>query len=195
MNIGLTGGIGCGKSTVLQLLRARDWRVFESDAYVRQLLGQDPEVVEAIRARFGEAVFDADGRVDRGRLASIVFSDSTKLSALEALLHPRVRSAWLKELQTSPAGLVVEIPLLFEKDLQSHFDVTCCVACHPETQSLRLRARGWTPPQIEERLRNQWPLADKMTAADVILLNDGSREHLEAQIDEWMRLLGWPPAA
>jgi dephospho-CoA kinase len=183
MNIGLTGGMGCGKSTTLRLFGERGWDVFEADACVRSLLAEDPEVREAVAEGFGHEVMANDGTVDRAALARIVFAHSSKLDQLEAILHPRVRAAWQRKLNEGLARLVVEIPLLFEKSLASLFDVTVCVASSPSVQQKRLRERGLEDDQIQQRLARQWPLTRKMEAADHVLLNDGSLAHLESQID------------
>ncbi|MFP4282457.1 MAG: dephospho-CoA kinase [Opitutales bacterium] len=187
MNIGLTGGMGCGKSTALRLCAELGAHTFETDACVRTLLAEDTALAEEIRKLFGDTVFGAGGKVDRSSLASIVFKDSFKLSQLESLLHPRVRAAWLKEVAAQRPLLVVEIPLLFEKELQSFFDVTCCVFSHPEIQHRSLRGRGWSAEDIAARLARQWSLDRKAAAADVVALNDGSLGHLRAQLS---RVLG-----
>jgi len=183
MKIGLTGGIGCGKTTALAHFRERGAVVFDTDACVRGLLEGDPAVRASLREQFGEEIFTSDGMIDRPELARIVFGNSSKLEALESLLHPRVRAAWQQESDQDHPCFVVEIPLLFEKSLESLFDVTVCVAVHPETQRNRLRARGLEEMQIDLRQARQWPLARKMEAADHIIWNDGDEAHLRAQID------------
>lgn len=183
MNIGLTGGMGCGKSTALAFFGERGCATFEADACVRELLARNASVRTELRAHFGAGIFNADGMIDRRELGRIVFADSSKLEALESLLHPRVRTAWQRELEHGHPCLVVEIPLLFEKSLASLFDATVCVAAQPETQRNRLRARGLEDDQIDLRLTRQWPLSRKMEAAGHVLCNDGEQVHLRAQID------------
>jgi dephospho-CoA kinase len=182
VNIALTGGMGCGKSTALAWLRAQGIAVFESDGHVRSLMESDTALHRELREAFGPGIFRAEGGVDRPALGSIVFSDPSKLKLLEELVHPRVRAAWLEEVEKRHPCLVVEIPLLFEKDLQSAFDLTCCVVSDPKIQFSRLRARGWTDAHIAARLSCQWSLTQKAEAADVVILNDGSRAHLEEQL-------------
>lgn len=187
MNIGLTGGMGCGKSTALAYFQRCGSAVFEADRYVARLLADDTEVRKELRNHFGGRVFTAEGMVDRRALGRIVFGNSSKLGVLESLLHPRVRTAWQRELGQGHSCLVVEIPLLFEKSLASLFDVTVCVAAQPETQRNRLRARGLEDEQIDLRLTRQWPLSRKMEAANHILWNDGEEAHLRAQIDHLLK--------
>lgn len=182
MNIGLTGGMGCGKSTALRLFREAGCETFEADACVRALLASDPETIGEVTTVFGPEVVAPDGTIDRGALGRMVFLDPSKLDQLEAMLHPRVRAAWQKKLNQGFTCLVVEIPLLFEKSLVSLFDATVCVCASPPVQQRRLQERGLEATQIERRLARQWPLDQKREAADHVLLNDGSLAHLQAQV-------------
>jgi len=183
MNIGLTGGMGCGKSTALGCFRNRGITVFESDRFVRDAFNRNQGLIDGLIEVFGMDVIDDEGRVDRARLASIVFSDTSKLDALEALVHPLVRAAWQEEVRSHQSCLVVEIPLLFEKSLEHSFDTTICVALSASVQRQRLLERGMTEDDIQRRLARQWTLEEKMQKADIVLMNDGSIEHLQAQVD------------
>ncbi len=185
MNIGLTGGIGCGKSTALEYFRQAGAMVIETDAVVRQHLSSDPEVIGAIRSAFGEAVIDAHGRVDREALAGRVFNSSEALALLESIVHPRVRDNWTHALGKNHPVLIVEIPLLFEKDLQGQFSTTICLSSDPEVQKVRLLARGMSESQIQYRKDRQLSLEEKMQRADIIIHNNGSLEHLKEQV-EWV---------
>lgn len=183
MNIGLTGGIGCGKSTVLDLFKGRGAVTFDSDACVRRLLEEDAALIDDLEKAFGASIFSEGRKVDRSKLASIVFSNPSELRELERLIHPRVRQRWEEEIRTGHDCLVVEIPLLFEKGLQASFDLTICVVTEPEQQRRRLEKRGWSAEHAEQRLRQQWSLDQKAEHADLIIVNNGSREHLAEQID------------
>ena len=185
MNIGFTGGIGCGKSAALGFFRQAGAVVIETDAVVRHLLASDADLITRIRAAFGDAVIDVEGKVDREALASKVFNNSEALALLESLVHPRVREHWMRELRESHPVLIVEIPLLFEKDLQGHFSKTICVSCFPEVQAGRLKARGMSESQIENRRKRQLGLDEKMRRADIIIHNNGSLAHLREQV-EWV---------
>lgn len=187
LRIGLTGGIGCGKSTALECFRACGARTFDADIAVRRLLEDDAETRDDVWTAFGESAFNAEGRVDRAALGEIVFSCSQALATLESILHPRVRTAWQTLIRSEHVLVVVEIPLLFENNLQSEFDFTICLSVSREIQTSRLCGRGLTLSQIDLRRARQWSLADKVRHADVVFVNDGSRAHLGDQVREILR--------
>jgi len=185
MNIGLTGGIGCGKSTALEFFRQAGAVVIETDAVVRELLASDRDLISAVGEAFGSEVIDAEGKVDRAKLAGKVFNNSEALARLESFVHPRVREHWMRQLRENHPVLIVEIPLLFEKDLQGHFSKTICVSSHPDLQVQRLKARGMSESQIQHRRMRQLGLEEKMRRADIILHNNGTPDHLREQV-EWV---------
>jgi dephospho-CoA kinase len=188
MNVGLTGGIGCGKSTALAFFKQAGATVIETDAIVRDLLANDAELIGQVREAFGGEVIDAEGRVDRACLGAKVFRNSKALALLESLVHPRVRQQWIRELAENHPVLIVEIPLLFEKDLQGNFSTTLCVSSYPEVQQARLVARGMSESQIQYRKQSQLSLDEKMSRADIILHNNGSTDHLREQVERVMQL-------
>lgn len=188
MNIGLTGGIGCGKSTALGFFKEAGATVLETDAIVRELLATDKDLISGIREAFGPDVIDREGRVDRAALGARVFRNSTALANLESLVHPRVRQQWIREVAENHPVLIVEIPLLFEKDLHGYFSTTICVSSYPELQRARLKARGMSESQIQYRKDSQLSLDEKMSRADIILHNNGSPGHLQSQVELLMRL-------
>lgn len=182
LKIGLTGGIGCGKSTVVQLFAEAGWRTIESDAIVRELLSTSAVVRSALRKQWGGRVFDASGEVDRKGIASIVFSDESALRWLEELLHPLVRGAWKDAVLAYPtSNWLVELPLLFEKRLETEFDLTVCVTSPPDVVEARMVRRGYTGTEVEQRRSRQMPLLDKALRADRVLYNAGSLEFLKRQ--------------
>lgn len=181
MKLGLTGGMGCGKSTVSRLLGERGWGVVDSDVVVHELLANDAETIEAVAGLFGPGVRRAEGGIDRKAVGAIVFGDAERLAALEGILHPRVRERWERAV-SGPGNWVVEIPLLFEKKLQKSVDLTVCVFCHPSTQLERLEKRGIDLTQALARISRQMPLSEKAELANYVLLNDGSTSYLEAQV-------------
>ena len=181
MKVGLSGGIGCGKSTVLWFFREAGWRTVDSDAVVRELLATDAEVQAQLRSRWGEAVF-ADGAVDRGAVAKRVFGHEGDLKWLEELLHPLVRDSWLASIDQAPdVNWLVEIPLLFEKRLETRFDLTVCVSSPPDVVADRMVVRAYTEAQIEQRRKQQMPLEEKIERADYLISNAGSLEFLKQQ--------------
>ena len=181
MKIGLSGGIACGKSTVLGFFREAGWQTVDSDAVVRELLAKDAEVKAQLRTRWGETVF-IDGAVDHTAVAKRVFGNEGDLKWLEELLHPLVRESWLASIAQAPnANWLVEIPLLFEKRLETRFDLTVCVVSPPDVAADRMVARAYTEEQIEQRRKQQMPLEEKMELADYLISNAGSLEFLKKQ--------------
>jgi dephospho-CoA kinase len=183
MILGLTGGLGCGKTTAAHIIERHGFRRIDSDALVRTEVLTGAGVVAAVGARFGSRVLAADGQIVRSRLAEIVFADDAALAWLEELTHPRLFERWRTLLGTAPgANWVLEVPLLFEKQLENWFDFTLCVASHSQAQLARLEQRGLTRALAEQRISKQLPLARKIELADFVLLNDGSPDFLQQQI-------------
>jgi dephospho-CoA kinase len=176
--LGLTGGIGMGKSTAAEFLRSRGAQVVDTDELARQLVQPGQPALNEIQAAFGKKIVAPGGRLRRDELARIVFSDATAREKLEAILHPRIRERWLAQIETwrreNRALAVVVIPLLFETRAESHFDKIICVACSAPTQRQRLLSRGWTPDQIKQRLAAQWPVEQKIARADFVVWTDGA---------------------
>jgi dephospho-CoA kinase len=190
MTAGITGGLGCGKSTVTRLLEARGFRRLDADAIVREHVLTSPEVMAAIRERFGPAMFDAQGQVDRAALGGRVFAEDEHRIWLEDLTHPRVYSHWRTALAAEPgARWVIEVPLLFEKGLENWFDFTVCVACSPTLQLARLEQRGLPRVLAGQRISKQLPLARKIELSDFVLWNEGTPEFLEAEVDRLVSAL------
>ncbi len=181
--VGLTGGMGCGKSTAAAMFADCGFRRLDADRMIRDELLPDPAVAEAIRARLGPGVFSADGSVCRTRVAEVVFQDPAALAWLEELLHPRLLARW-RELFAGSQGtaFIVEVPLLFEKGLENWFDFIVCVTTDSAQQLRRLEQRGIPPELAHQRLVKQLPLARKCELADHVLLNDGSPEFLREQV-------------
>jgi dephospho-CoA kinase len=190
MILGITGGIGCGKSTVAALFEKRSFRRLDSDAIIRDEVLTSADVQAALRARYGADVVKPDGTVDRARVAAHVFSDETELQWLEALTHPALFALWRSRFAVAPnADWAVEVPLLFEKRLEIWFDFTICVALAPAQQLARLEQRGLSRALAEQRISKQLPLAHKIELADFVLWNDGNPEFLEAQVDRLVESL------
>lgn len=194
--VGLTGGMGCGKSTAAAMFADRGYRRLDADQVVRDELLTDPVVAQAIRDRLGPAVFTDEGTVHRARLADVVFRDPVALAWLEDLLHPRLLARW-RELFARSQGtaFIVEVPLLFEKALENWFDFTICVTTSSDLQLRRLEQRGIPPELARQRLAQQLPLARKCELADYVLLNDGTADFLNEQVKTLAdRLLNIQPA-
>jgi dephospho-CoA kinase len=187
LHLGLTGGIGCGKSTVAAFFREAGWSVLEADALVRELLTNDSTVTKALRLKWGEAVFDANDEVDRSAIAKLVFEDSDSLLWLEALLHPLVRKLWSAAVAAEPSSnWLVEIPLLFEKSLEKEFDFIVCIESSNTDIVTRMAQRGYSREAIESRSQRQMPLSEKIQRSDFVIQNSGSLDFLKEQT---MRLI------
>jgi dephospho-CoA kinase len=183
MMLGLTGGIGCGKTTAAQIFAEHGFAVLDSDAVVRTILMTDKQVIGGIRQQFGAEVLTASGAVDRKRLADRVFQNEAGLRWLEDLVHPLLFEHWRQAFAAEPGrSWVVEVPLLFEKCLQNRFDFTICVASDPSVQLARLEQRGLPSSLARQRISKQLPLTQKIKLADFVLLNDGSSDFLRAQV-------------
>ena len=186
--LGLTGGVGMGKSTAARQLKKVGLPVVDSDDLAREAVQPGTEGLAEIADEFGEGFLKVDGSLDRDKMASTVFQDKAARKRLEAIIHPRVRTVWEKQIdqwreQKRPVGVVV-IPLLFEVDLQDSFDAVLCVACTANTQRARLRERNWDDAQITARIAAQMDIAQKMDLADHVLWNEGAPELLMDQMKE-----------
>lgn len=191
MNIGLTGGIGCGKTTVVDFFAKLGWRTLQTDQIVRDLLEGDATVRAAIGGRWKEQVLNLeDGSINRKEVAKIVFQDSEELTWLESLLHPKVRKVWEGALvRDSTEKVLVEIPLLFEKSLETAFDLTVCVSSPYEIVSGRMLQRGYNNEDIQRRIARQLPLAEKVRRSDHVISNSGSLQFLNKQVDRLNELI------
>lgn len=196
--LGLTGGIGMGKTAAADYLRQRGLPVVDTDQLARELVEPGQLALVEIADAFGSEVLDARGHLRRPELARLVFSDAARRRQLEAILHPRIRAAWRAQLEAwqragRPAAVVV-IPLLFETDAAGEFDATLCVACSAASQRERLRARGWSDEEIARRLAAQWPIERKIAAADYVIWAEGGLDQTAAQLDRVLASLGLSPA-
>jgi dephospho-CoA kinase len=185
--LGITGGIGSGKSTALAYLRELGAAGISSDDVVHQLL-LDEEIVAAVRAHFGERVL-VDGAVSRPALAHIVFHDREALDWLEELLHPNVRrrfEEWAREqekVRPQPALIVAEVPLLFETGWADSFDHTMLITAPAELRRRRISGK-LTDSEFARRLEQQMPEDEKIARADFICHNTGSRRDLKESVSE-----------
>lgn len=189
ITIGLTGGIGSGKSTVAELLRARGALVIDADRLAREVVEPGTPGLAAVVARFGRGVLGADGSLDRAALGRIVFADGDARRDLEAIVHPAVRSraAELSALAGPDDVVVHMIPLLVETGQQDAFDLVVVVDIDPDTQLARIRDRdGLDESQARARVQAQASRAERLAAADVVVDNTGSLADLAVQVaDLW----------
>jgi dephospho-CoA kinase len=196
--VGLTGGIGSGKTTVAQMIRERGIPVIDADAIARQVVEPGLPAHSEIAAAWPE-VIAADGRIDRKKLGAIVFSDASSRARLEAITHLRIReqvAVQASALETARHPLAfVEAALLVESGFYKQLDKLVVVSSSEETQILRVVARdACSRDAALARIRAQRPLTDKIRVADYILDNDGNIEATRAQLQHILLALT-PPAA
>jgi dephospho-CoA kinase len=182
LTIGLTGGIAAGKSEALAAFERLGAATISSDAVVHELLETEP-LLSRVRERWGAEVVP-DGKVDRNRIGSIVFADPDELRWLEAQIHPLVGErigAWLTSLGGGGDGIaVVEVPLLFESEMQGAFDTTVAVVASDEVRRERAAERGHA--LVDEREARQLDQAEKAARAEHVVENDGSVADLEREL-------------
>ena len=183
--VGLTGGIGSGKSTVARMLAERGAVVIDADELARRAVEPDaPGFAEVVEA-FGEDVL-SNGRIDRERLARAVFADDAARRRLESIVHPEVARLLAEQLERyrdTARVVVYAVPLLVENGLQSMFDVVVVVSADEPIRATRLRGRGMTPEDVRARMRAQLSDEDREAVADVVLRNDGSLDALARRVD------------
>lgn len=183
-SLGLTGGIGSGKSVALEAFRRLGAAVLSSDDVVHRIY-DDPEVRAAVRERFGDGAFAVDGNVDRASLSRLAFAQPDGVAFLEEVVHPRVgraREAWQAEQRRrnpTPPLLVCEVPLLYEAGLDDAFDAVLVVSAPAEVRRARVEARG---QDFSARSARQLDEAEKIRRAERYLVNDGS----VADLEEWV---------
>jgi dephospho-CoA kinase len=170
LRIGLTGGIGSGKSAVAAMLREMGFPVLDADSMAHKLIEPGHPAHEEVIAEFGPAIADATGRIDRAKLAAIVFADRAKLDRLNAIIHPRVAEIIFRqfdEWQRSGTrdAAIVEAALLIEAGLHQKLDGLVVAWCTPEQQLERLLARGMSESDARQRIAAQLPLAEKLRLA------------------------------
>ncbi|HMP75905.1 MAG TPA: dephospho-CoA kinase [Kiritimatiellia bacterium] len=190
--LGVTGGVGCGKSEVGRVLQRLGVALLDADALVHALLRDDADVKDGVVRLIGPAARAADGALDRKAIAAVVFADAEKRAALERLLHPRVWAA-IQEWRTAQRAVqpcAALIPLLYEAGLTAGWDAIWCIAAEDAVVDARVRARGWDPAHLAARRAAQWPLAEKMERADAVIRNDGTLDELETTVKrEWETFL------
>ena len=191
MKVGLTGGIGAGKSTVADLFSQKGAVVIRSDELARQVIEPQTPGFQQVIARFGKDFVNSEGYIDRAKLAQIVFQDDAALKDLENIVHPLVRSRTnqIIDQHTSETIIVNEIPLLLEKKMESLFDFLVIVISSEKNRLERLAQRGLTTEQATARMSKQVSDDERKAAADFLIVNDGNLDQLEADVEKiWQTL-------
>ena len=192
VTVGLTGGIGAGKSEVARLLASYGAVLIDADLISREVVQPGTEGLAAVVAEFGPDVLAEDGTLNRPKLGSIVFADEERRKALGAIVHPLVgrRSAELQEAAGPDAVVVHDVPLLTENGLAPLYDLVIVVDADPATQLDRLvRLRGMSEDDARSRMASQAGRRQRLAVADIVIDNDGPRDALEPQVRAaWERL-------
>jgi dephospho-CoA kinase len=187
LRIGLTGGIGSGKSTVSGLLAARGAVIVDADRIAREVVEPGTPGLATVVEAFGDAVLAPDGWLDRPALAAIVFADPEARRRLDAIVHPLVRARGRELEAAAPPGSVVvhDVPLLVETGQASSFDLVLVVLADVETRVARLVQRGLTAEDARARIAVQATDEQRRAIGDVVLDNSGTEEELAAQVDRF----------
>ena len=191
MFVGLTGGIGSGKSTVAAMFESLGAHIIYADELAREAIAPGTSGFDAVVARFGSELVQEDGRIDRKLLAALVFGQPENMADLEAIIHPRVAAALsaLREAIDPNKVVIYEIPLLVELDMANRFDKVVVVLAPAVDRIVRLKARGLDDEDILERMGQQASDEERRTVADFIIDNAGNREFLEKQVEQvWAQL-------
>jgi len=185
--VGLTGGIGSGKSTVAGLLAERGAAVIDADDLARDAVARGSRGFERVVETFGRDILGPDGDIDRARLAEGVFADPDRLRELESIVHPEVARLYAEALEPfreTDRIVVYSVPLLAERGLAAGFDVVVVIVADIDRRVERLkRDRGMTPEQVRERAAAQLSDEERARVADVLIDNDGGPERLAPQVE------------
>jgi dephospho-CoA kinase len=186
LSIGLTGGVGSGKSTVAQLLAEHGAVVIDADAIAREVVEPGADGLRAVAAEFGPTALTAEGRLDRSALADLVFHDPQARLRLNAILHPRIAAHTAEIMASLPPDAIVvhDVPLLVENDLAGAYELVMVVEADRRLRLERLEARGMPPEEARRRMAAQATDAERRAVADVVVRNHGDRADLASQVDE-----------
>jgi len=196
LNVGLTGGIASGKTTIAGMFVELGARVIDLDVLAHRQYAPQGELWGELVARFSPEILNPDQTINRERLGARVFNDARERETLNRIVHPRVLTVWLREIEThkkeNPRAIVVsEIPLLFETGLERFFDVVILAFIPSSEQLARLVLRnGLTKEEAGKRLAAQQPIEEKVARADMVIDNRGTREETEKRVAEmWADLV------
>jgi dephospho-CoA kinase len=196
MIIGLTGGIGCGKSTVSNMFVARGAKLVDADAIAREVVAVGSPILAEVAAQFGADILHPDGSLNREQLGNLVFQNPELKKRLESILHPPIRQLIRTRMSdynaANPDGLViVDIPLLYESQLEVMFEHIMVVYVPEAVQLIRLMAReGWTEEVARRRISTQMPIEEKRIRANSVIENQFSLEQTAQQVDHFMMKWG-----
>lgn len=187
LRLGLTGGIASGKSAVAAMLRELGFAVLDADSLAHKIIEPGQPAYEEVLREFGSAITDGQGRVDRGKLGALVFADRAKLDRLNAIVHPRVAEAVLRQFaewqrEGTRDAAFVEAALLIESGIHQHLDGLVVAWCRPEQQLERLAARGLSEGEARRRIAAQMPVEEKLRCATEKIDCSGTLEQTREQV-------------
>ena len=195
LNVGLTGGIACGKSTVAKMFVNDGAYLIDFDRLAHEVQEPEKPAWKEVVKKFGREILREDGKIDRFKLGNIVFTDKKKLKLLNKIVHPLVFQEWDARLEKisrkdKHAVILSDIPLLFEGKMQHLFDLTLLVLIESEEQIRRLMARNHiSREEAQNRLNSQMPIDEKITLADIVIDNKGSIAETEKKVKKvWLEL-------
>jgi dephospho-CoA kinase len=196
LNVGLTGGIACGKSTVAKMFVNRGAHLIDFDRLTHEAQEPGKPGWQKIVDYFGREILKPDKKIDRVKLGNIVFADKKKLTKLGKIVHPLIYQEWearLEKIEKKEKHAIVlsDVPLLFEGKMQHFFDLTMVVLVSQEDQINRLMKRnGWSREEAQRRLNSQMPVSEKIALADIVIDNKGTVADTERKVNEvWQELL------
>jgi dephospho-CoA kinase len=196
LNVGLTGGIASGKSTVAKMFTKHGAHLIDFDGLAHEVQEPGKPAWKEVVNYFGEGILQSDKKIDRVKLGNIVFAEKEKLVELNNIVHPLVYQEWYKRLKNidkkdKHAIVLSDIPLLFEGNMQYLFDLTMLVLIKPEGQIRRLMARnGVSKAEAGKRLKSQMPISEKIALADIVIDNDGGISETKKRVEQvWQELL------
>jgi len=194
LTIALTGGIACGKSTVSAMLAQLGASIIDADQISRSLTAPGGPALPAIRQAFGDGVFHADGTLNRPALSAVVFSNAQAIQQLNAITHPLVQQQMEAQLETCRKNgvqiVILDVPLLFEANMQHMGDLVACVTAPEDIQIARMKSRnGYSREEALSRIRSQMPVGEKAARSDVVIDTNVPLEQLERNVQRLYQ--GW----
>lgn len=188
MIIGLTGSIASGKSTVSKILAEKGFPIVDADLIARLVVESGTEVMQEIQAAFGDEVIQEDGSLNREALGARIFGNEKNREILNAIMHPAIRAEMLRQKEAHLANgaktVIMDIPLLFESQLQSFVEKILVVTVTPDNQKIRLMKRNkFTEEEAMHRIQSQLPLKVKEAGADAVIDNNGTIEETKKQVE------------
>ena len=190
--IGLTGGIGSGKSTVSAMLTRRGALVIDADAVAREVVAPGTPGLAELVAHFGSDILKPSGELDRGALAAKAFADDTSRRRLNSITHPLISQRTGELVRSATPGRVIvhDVPLLVENHLGAAYDLVVVVDAPDDVRLARLEERGVPEDEARRRMAAQCSREERLAAADIVVENDRDHAHLEAQVERLWRVIG-----